>query len=147
MRQHVACFGGGGWIDRDAAFVYVLDDALLVDDECGSIAEALFFVKDSVISDDCSFEITEQWKRYADVLRETPVGRNAVNTDSENLGFCSLEFGDISLIRLKFFRSTAGECQHIEGQHHVFLAAEIAQLHLLARGTGQSEIRRGVAYL
>ena len=126
MRQYVAGFGGGGWIDRHAAFIDVLNDSLLVDDECGSIAEALFFIKDSIILHHSSLEITEQWKRYANVLCKTTIGRNAIDADAEDLSFCSFEFGDISLIRLEFFRSTAGEGQHIEGQHHIFLSPEIA---------------------
>ena len=126
MRQYVAGFCGGRWIDRHAAFIYVLNNSLLVDDECGSIAEALFFIKDSVIFDHRSLEITEQWKRYTDVLCKTAVGRNAVDADAEDLSLCSFEFSDISLIRLQFFRSTTGESQHIEGQHHIFLSPEVA---------------------
>ena len=126
MRQYVAGFGGRGWIDRHAAFVDVLNNSLLVDDECGSIAEALFFIKDSVIFHHSSLEITEQWKRYTDVLCKTAVGRNAVDADAEDLSLCSFEFSDISLIRLQFFRSTTGESQHIEGQHHIFLSPEVA---------------------
>jgi hypothetical protein len=58
MRQYVAGFGSGGWIDRHAAFVNVLNDPVFIDDECGSIAEALFFVKDAVVFHHGSLEIT-----------------------------------------------------------------------------------------
>ena len=126
MRQYVAGFRGGGWIDRHAAFVNVLNDSLLVDDEGGSVAEALFLIKDSVILHHRSLKITEQWKRYTDVLCKTAIGGNAVDADAEDLSFCAFEFGDISLIRLEFSRSTTGEGQHIEGQHHIFLSPEIA---------------------
>jgi hypothetical protein len=126
MRQYVAGVGGGGWIDRHAAFIDVSNDAVLVDDERGSIAEALFFIKNSVILHHGSLKITEQWKRYTDVLCKTAVGGNAVDADAEDLSFCAFEFGDISLIRLKFFRSTTGEGQHIESQHHIFLSPEVA---------------------
>jgi len=126
MRQDIASFRSGGWIDRDAPFIDVLNDPLFVDDERCSIAEALFFIKDSVVFHHRSLEITEQRKRYADVLCKAAIGGNAVYADAENLSFCSFEFGDISLIRLKFFRSTTGEGQHIEGQHDIFLVPEIA---------------------
>jgi hypothetical protein len=126
MRQYIAGFDGGGWIDRHAAFVDVLNDPVLVDDERGSISEALFFIKNSVIFHHSSLEITEQWKSYPNVLCKTAVGRNAIDADAEDLSLCSFEFGDISLIRLEFFRSTTGEGQHIEGQHHIFLSPEIA---------------------
>ena len=115
MRQYVACFGSGRRINRYISFINVLNDAVFVDNECGSIAEALLFIKNSVVFHHSPFEITQQWKRYADVLRETPVGRNTVDADAENLSIGSFEFGDISLIRLQFFRSTTGEGQHIEG--------------------------------
>ena len=126
MSKNIARLSSAGWIDRHAPFVDVLNDPLFVDDERCSIAEALFFIKDSVILHHSSLEITEQWKRYANVLCKTTIGRNAIDADAEDLSFCSFEFGDISLIRLKFFRSTAGEGQHIEGQHHIFLSPEIA---------------------
>ena len=126
MRQYVACFGSSRGINRHISFINVLNDAVFVYDKCGSIAEALLFIKNAVVFHHSSFEITEQWKRNADVLRETPVGRNAVDADAENLSIGSFEFGDISLIRLQFFRSTTGEGQHIEGQYHIFLSSEIA---------------------
>ena|SRR5882724_219983 len=144
MRQYVAGFGSSSRINRYISLVDVLNDAILVNNECGSIAEALFFIKNSVVFHDGSLEITEQWKRNTDVLRETPVGRNTVNTDAENLSIGSFEFGDISLIRLQFFRSTTGKGQHIEGQHYIFLSLEIAQFHLLAGSAWEGEIRRSV---
>jgi hypothetical protein len=38
----------------------------------------------------------------------------------------SFEFGDISLIRLHFLRSTTGKGKDVKRQHDVFLAFEIA---------------------
>jgi len=57
--QHVTGINNGGRIDRDVAFVDVLNDAVLVDHEGGPIAEALFFVEDTIIFDDGAFEIAE----------------------------------------------------------------------------------------
>ena len=62
---------------------------------------------------------------------------HAVHTDAENLCFRVGEFGDISLIRLDLLRSAAGEGQHVEGQHDVLLAFELAQRICLAVGGRQ----------
>jgi hypothetical protein len=78
----------------------VLNDPVLIDHKRGSIAKALGFVENSVISDHRSFEIAEEWKRHANVLCETFVGGNAIYANAENLCVRAFEFGDISLIRL-----------------------------------------------
>lgn len=64
-----------------------------------------------------------------------PIGGNAINANSENLSISSFEFGDISLIRLKFLRSTTGECQHIEGKHDILLPLKVAERVGLAVST------------
>ena len=57
--QDVTGINNGGRIDRDVAFVDVLNDAFFVDHEGGPIAEALFLVEDTIIFDDGAFEIAE----------------------------------------------------------------------------------------
>jgi len=57
MRQDVAGILGGGRINGHVAFVNVLDIAVLVDHERGAIAVATLFVKNSVILNDCAFEV------------------------------------------------------------------------------------------
>jgi hypothetical protein len=42
------------------------------------------------------------------------------------LSLVRFEFGDISLICLHFLRSTTRERQHVNRQHDVFLAFEVA---------------------
>lgn len=115
MREDVARFSGAGWINCHITFVDVLNDPLFVDDEGRAIAEALLFIEDPVILHDGALEIAEYWESYANLLGEFTVRGNAVNTESENLGVGCFEFGNISLIRLQFLRSTTGECQHING--------------------------------
>ncbi len=44
------------------------------------------------------------------------------------------KFGYIRLIRLQLLRSTAGEGEDIEGEHHVLLPAEVAEPHGLSFG-------------
>ena len=131
-------------IDGDVSFVNVLNDAFFIDHEGGAIAKALLFVENAVILDDGAFEIAEKGKGNSELFREFAVGGNAVYTHAENLSVGSFEFGDIILIRFQFLRSTTGERQHVNRQHDVFLAFEIAQLVGLPIGGSQCEIRSRV---
>jgi hypothetical protein len=107
--QDVAGIHGAVWIQSLAAFVDALNDPFLVDYEGGAISKLLIFVKDPIVPHDCAFEIAEQWKGDANLLGELFVGGDAVDAEAENLCVAGFEFGDISLICLKFGRSTTGE--------------------------------------
>jgi hypothetical protein len=124
--QYVACFGSGGGIDRYVPFIDVLNDPVLIDHKGSTIPKALRLIENPVIPYHSSFEIAEQGKRDADVLREAFVCGNAIYTDAENLRVHSFEFGDISLIRLQLFGSTTGKCQHVKSEHYVLFPFEIA---------------------
>ena len=100
MLEYVTRVSDGGWIDGGVSFVNVPDDAFFIDQEGGTIAEALLLVKDAVVFDDSAFEITEDRESHSQLLCEFTVSRNTVNTHSENLGLVAFKFGDISLIRL-----------------------------------------------
>ena len=126
MLEHVTRVDNRGRIDCDVAFVDVLDDSLLIDHEGSAISEALFFVEDAVVFDDSAFEIAEYRKGNSNLFGEFAVGGNTVNTHAEDLRVVVLEFGDISLIRLQFLRSTTGERQYVNRKYDVFLAFEIA---------------------
>ncbi len=102
------------------------NDALFVDQESGAIAEALFFVENSVVLNHRAFEITQQRKRNANLFGKLTISGNAVHAQSKYLRFSSFEFGDTSLVRLQFLRSTTGERQHIHGEHHILGALEVA---------------------
>ena len=128
MRKDIARIFRAGWIDSDVAFVDVLNDSVFVDHESCAISEALIFIEDTVIFHHGAFEIAEQRKGNAVLGPEFFVGGHAVDAESENLRVGSFEFGDISLIRLHFLRSTTGEGEHIKSQHHIFFAFEVAQL-------------------
>jgi hypothetical protein len=78
---------------------------------------------------------------------EGGVGGGTVNADTEDDGVAGFELGLISLIGLKFFRSTTGEGQDVEGEDDVFLAAEIAQLDGFPLVAEKREIRGNVAHL
>ena len=102
------------------------DDAFFVDQEGGAISKPLLLVKDAVLLDHGAFEIAEEWEGNSDLFCEFAVGGNAVYTHSENLSFGIFELGDISLIRLQFLRSTTCESEHIDREHDILLALEIA---------------------
>jgi len=145
--EHVAGVHDAGRIDCDASFVNVPDDAFFVDQEGGAISEALLLVEDAVVFHDGAFEVAEDRKCYLDLFCEFAVGGDAVNTEAEYLSVVGFEFGDISLIRLQFLRSTAGECQHINRQHDIFLTFEIAQFVRLSVSGAKREIRGRVTDL
>jgi hypothetical protein len=103
----------------------VPDDAVFINGEGGARAVASLFIKDAVVFNYLPLEIAEQGESHADVFLEAFVGRVAVHANSQNLCIALLEVGDISLIRLQLLRSTTGESQHVEGEHHILLATEI----------------------
>src|ERR1044072_4844041 len=147
MLEYVARVDHSGWIDGDVPFVELTDDAFFIDQKGGAIAEALLLVKDAVILHDGTFEIAEDGERHAKLFGEFAVGRNTVNTHSENLSLVAFKFGDISLIRLQFLLSTTGERQYINREYDVFLTFEIAEFVSLSVGGTECEVRSFVADL
>jgi hypothetical protein len=139
--EHVAGVNNSGRIDRHVPFIDVPDDAFFIDQEGGAISKALLLVEDAIILNDGAFEIAENGERNAELFCEFAVGGNAVDTHSEDLSLVSFEFGDISLIRLQFLRSTTGKGKHINRQYDIFLTFEIAQLVGLAVGGAKCEVR------
>src|SRR5438309_5729555 len=140
VRQDVACILGACRIDSFAAFFDMLDDSVLVDHEGCPIAVAALFIEDAVVSYHRAFEITQQRKGQAILFGKFAIGGHAVNANAENLGVGRVEFGDISLIRLHFFRSTTGEGQDIKGQYDTLLTFEVAELICLAVRSPQGNV-------
>ena len=126
MLEHVTGFNNSGRIDSHVSFVNVPDDAFFIDQEGGAISKTLLLVEDAIVFNDGAFEIAEDGKCNSNLFCKFAVGGNTVDTHSKNLSLVGFEFGDISLIRLQFLRSTTGERQHINCQHDIFLASEIA---------------------
>ena len=126
MLEHVARLDNGRRIDRDVSFIDVSNNAFFIDQEGGAISKTLLFVEDAIVFDDSAFEIAQQRERDCELFSEFTVGRNAINTQSKNLSFVIFEFGDISLIRLQFLRSTTGKGEHVDRQDDIFLTFEIA---------------------
>src|ERR1051325_2604438 len=135
------------WIERDVAFVDVSNDTFFIDHEGGTIAKPLLLVEDTIILDYSAFEIAEDRKGNSNLFSEFAVGGNAVYTHAEDLRVGCFEFGDISLIRLQFLRSTTSERQHINRQHDIFLPFEIAKLVGLSVSSMKREIRSRVTDL
>jgi len=103
----------------------VADDPVFVNYESRAAADETSFVEDAVSFDHLALDVAEQRESYFDVFLESLVGCVAVNADAYNLCVRFFEFGEISLIRLQLFRSTAGEGEHVEGERDVLLAAEV----------------------
>ena len=85
MLEHIAGLYNRRRIDRDVSFVNVPNDAFFVDQESGAVSEALLLVEDTVILNRGALEIAEYWKRNPKLLCKLSVGRNTVDTHSENL--------------------------------------------------------------
>ncbi len=147
MLEHVTSFNNSGRIDRHVSFVNVPDDAFFIDQEGGAISKTLLLVEDAIVFNDGAFEIAEDGKSNSELFCEFAVGGNAVDTHSEDLSLVGFEFGDISLIRLQFLRSTTGKGEHIDRQYDVFLTFEIAQFVLLSVSGAQREVRSFVSDL
>ena len=154
MRKDIARIFRAGWIDSDVAFVDVLNDSIFIDHERCAIGVTTVFVEDSVVLDDAALgKVAEYRKGYAVLFGKLAIGINTVSADSENLCVIRFEFGDISLIRLHFLRSTTGKSKDVKGEHHILFALEVAQLITHASlvrpndRAWQSEVRRGLPNL
>src|SRR5713226_938733 len=142
-----------GWIDRHVALVDVLNDPVLVDHKRRAIAIAALFIEDAIVLHHTSLlKITQKREGKAQLFGKFAVSIRAVNADAENLGVRRIEFGDISLIRLHFLRSTTGEGKNVKGEHDVLLAFEVTELVANASAVRpydrarQSEVRRRLAH-
>jgi hypothetical protein len=80
-------------------------------------------------------------------LRESVVGRGTINADSKNDCVGGFQLGHISLIGLKFLRSTLGEGEDIKGENDVFLPAIIAKANRIPVIIQERKIGRHVASL
>jgi hypothetical protein len=126
---------GGIRIHRAVALLHVLNDSAFIHNDCGAvrplvvIALLIVLAQNSIGGENLPVHIAEERERDADGFCKGGVGGGTVNTDSQHLRVAGFELGLISLIGLKFLRSTAGECQDVKCKHHIFLAAVVAQLY------------------
>lgn len=120
---------------------------MLVDHECGAVRVALGIIVNAVFLNHSAFEIAEYGKSQAEFFCPVSVCRCAVNADSEDLGVGAFEFRNISLILSQLFLSPTSESKHIKSQHHIFLALEVTQPHLVVIVVHQGEIGSRIAHL
>jgi hypothetical protein len=126
VRQQVTRVFGARRIDGPVSFRDVLDDSVFVDHESSAIAVTTFFVVHAVVFYGCVLDVAEDGKRDADLFGKFRISKRAVHAESKNLSIIRFEFGDISLIRLHFLRSTTGERENINSQYDILLAFEVA---------------------
>jgi hypothetical protein len=130
----------------------VLNLSVLVHDERGALRKLViiaFFVvslQNPILFQDFSVHVAQEGKGHADLLGEGGVRGRRVNANSEYDGIARFQLGQISLIGLKFFRSTTGECQHVKRENHVLFPAIVAQFHWLPIICEQRKIRRRIAH-
>ena len=125
----------------------MLNDALFVNYEGRAVGRTPFRVQYSIERRNLAFEIAQQGIGDFQVFRITLVCISAVDADSQHRSSDILEFGDISLIRLQFLRSTARESKNVESQHDVVFLAKIGELRLVALVVRKREVRGLVAHL
>lgn len=116
-------------LDRLAAYLNAPDDAFLVDDVGRALGEPNERHQNTVLSRDCLVCVAQDGKPYAEFLSKSSVLGCAVHADPDKLRACGFEFGNISLIRSQLLLSSGSEGFNIKSQHHILLAAKVAQLH------------------
>jgi hypothetical protein len=123
------------------------NDPVFVNDESCAATDKPFLVEDTISLDHLPLDVAQQWECHPYVFLKAVVSGVAINTNADDLRITLLEIGNISLICLQLFRSTAGEGQDVEGECDALLAPEIAELNRLSVRVGESEIGRHVADL
>jgi hypothetical protein len=150
-----AYIDGVVWVNGAGVEFDVLNFAIFVDHEGGAarplvLVTHLFgqvvLLQDAVRSEGLAIHIAEKRESDADFFGESLVGGWAVDANSENLGVACFKFRQISLICLKFLRSTASEGQNVKGEDHGLLTAKVAQLDEAALVAGQGEVWRDIAH-
>ena len=140
-------------IDCGVAFFDVLDDAVFVDDDVGTLRPLVGFglhvisLEVAIGAEHLFIHVAEQRKLDIDLLGEGGVGCGGIHADAENFRIRGVDFAavDSRLDRLELFGSTTCEGEHIDGEKDIFLAAKIAEFDCFPLIAEQAEVRRGVA--
>ena len=72
--EHAALVHGATRINRHAAAVNMLDDAMPVYNECRAVCKPVFGIENPIIFADLALEIAQQGKREAVLLGKNSVG-------------------------------------------------------------------------
>jgi hypothetical protein len=136
-----------GGVDRILAYVDVLYDTLLVDDERRSLRQfvargpdLLHAERHPKLFEHLSVRIAQQRKMNVDLLRVCGVRRWTVTAHPKDHRLACFQLGPISLIGFQFAGSSIREGQHVENDDHVLLPAEIAEFHFLPVVAEESEV-------
>lgn len=135
-------------IDRAVAFLDVLDDAVFIDDDIGTLGPIVALAlnvarfEDAVGSEHFLVHVAQQREFNPDLLGEGGVGGRRVNTDAEDFRVAEVDLAavDSRLDRLELLRSTTGEGEHVDREEDVLLSLKIAELHRFPLIAQQSEI-------
>lgn len=98
--QHTTSFLCAGRVERRLILFDLANNPLFVHDEGAATCKATGFHQDTVFFGYFVRKVTEEGEGYTDFVSKLLQRGGAIDADAENLGICSLEFGDISLIRL-----------------------------------------------
>jgi len=135
-------------VKRGAPFLDVLDFSFLINNERGTVGDPELRDEDAVIFGDLPFgEITQQRIRQVVLRGKLLLGRREVFADGEHLGVGAFKFGDTSLVRQHFLRSTTGKRGWKESQDNNVLTPEIGEFYFLPVRRGKREIGRHIADL
>ena len=146
-------------IDGAVAFLDVLNDAVLVDDDVGALGPFVGFVRgillrvvgfqDPVFLEHFLVHVAEEGKLDANLLGEGRVGRGRINADAENFRVVQVDLAgvDSRLDRLELLRSTTGKGKHVDGKEYVLLAVKVAELDRFPLIAEEGEVRGFVAHL
>lgn len=137
--------GGAVGVYGRVPFFDVLDFAFRVDDERGAVGEAEFLVQDPIEGGDGTLtEVAGQGEAQVQLLRPVAEGGKVVCADANYDCAGILKFGETSLVRREFLRSTTCEGRGKERQDDG-LAAVFGQLEGVARRGLEREVGRAVA--
>ena len=146
---------GGIGVDCVVAFVDEADDALLVDDNVGAESPLVVFVfdgvgfQDAVGGEHLVVHVAEEREVKAVLFGEGGVGGGAIEADAEDFGVGGRDAAgiDASLDGAHLLGTTFGECEDVDSEEDVFLAAVVAELDGFPFVGEEGEIRGGVADL
>ena len=78
-------------VNRTAAFLDMLDLALLVHDKGGATGKLSFLIQDSVSFRDFALHVAKKWKFDSDFLGERCVGGGSINADAKYGGVFEID--------------------------------------------------------
>jgi len=112
------------WINRSRPLFDVLDIAVVIDYECGTIGKAVR-EKNSVVFGNRAVVIAEEREGCFQLARPMFQRGQCVGANCKNLNIGALELIDTRLVCGEFLRSTTCESRGKESEDDRFLAAKI----------------------